>query len=170
MSKEDYIFWKNLNRCIRCHSKDAYTMNGRARCAVCAEKEREYNRTRDKTEYLARKAKRQREKNAQRREQGLCISCGKPTQGHSLCNACLAKDRRRRESLKIDRGKMPRVLYDGVCYRCRKKPSTDGFNTCEECRANLSSYLVRARAVQQAKRRGDDCHDGSTNQIPRPCS
>ena len=74
---------KKLQRCIQCGEQDAFTLAGRARCAECAEKARIYNRE--------RAAKHQEEINARnrryaedRKAAGLCVKCGRPSDGHSL--------------------------------------------------------------------------------------
>lgn len=94
-ARSRYAYLKAVNRCIRCLERDAYTMNGRALCADCAE----WNNNRVK-KYQTVNREKLRERNAERyrtrKELGLCPQCGrsKDHNGKSpFCKRCKAMRR-----------------------------------------------------------------------------
>jgi hypothetical protein len=131
-----YEYRRIQQRCIRCGKKDAYTMNGRAYCAECAEKRREnqkiyYNR--HKREYIAKN----KAKVDARREAGICVRCGKKpaAPGHVTCARCLRKlldnDRASRRKQGIISREEARDR--GICTRCMKEPVVEGHGLCRSC-------------------------------------
>lgn len=64
-----------------------------------------------------------------RKEQGLCVTCGKvkPVEGKTQCQAC--KDRN------ANYQKKSRKMFDelGLCVRCGKEKQAIGFKMCPEC-------------------------------------
>lgn len=140
-SAENYWFWKNKGRCVRCHCRDALTMNGHSLCGVCRDKKRiiarEYAHTHDV-------AAANREQYRRKREAGLCVKCGKPAlPGRVRCLECTVKQKGRDRQRNLERHKdtnYPRG-GNGFCYMCNKKPAIPGRRTCpdcaEKCRNNL---------------------------------
>ena len=59
---------KNSHLCIQCGKQDAFTLNGRARCAECTAAERE----RDKKRYQKSGKERNRKAYQDRLEKGVC--------------------------------------------------------------------------------------------------
>lgn len=154
----DYRFWRKLSRCVRCHTKDAFTMNGHCMCAECAEKRSSYDRAYRQTHPEFREA--QALWNKKRRERlkasGMCCGCGKrkAAVGKTLCVYCTEKINRRRRSAYAERhaDDMKRGT-DGMCCNCRKKPPASGYKLCAECyqkavengrKSNRSAHSWRA--------------------------
>lgn len=134
---------KKLQRCIQCGEQDAFTLAGRARCAECAEKARIYNRE--------RAAKHQAEINARnrryaedRKAAGLCVKCGRPSDGHSSCPICRAKNAER--ARKARGGDLRGV--GGLCKMCGRYEAIPGEKLCERCYTACCANLVKARAAQ----------------------
>lgn len=149
----DREFWKARERCVECHCRDAFTMAGRALCAVCAEKSRalarkryeatpEKYQERDRRYYDARKAAR------------LCVKCGKPVEPDNPRVRCLkctrklsAEDRSRNERNRPPEQNWPRG-DNGICYICNRRPTLPGRNCCGECYPWLRDNMLAAKAVQ----------------------
>ena len=102
--KETYEFRKAHNICARCGAEDAEP--GITFCLVCKMDERErslnyyYNMSEEKKNtMLARK----KSKYDDRRSNGLCVRCGTPADGKTLCQAHRETDKwyRHRRYLKM---------------------------------------------------------------------
>ena len=119
-------------RCLRCHQQDAYTLNGRHYCADCAERLNEAShrwkeRNREKVNANARA------KTAQRRADGLCITCGKPSGEKSHCPRCSKKRNRQALKRRIEAGENFPRGDNGLCWQCNKRLAVDGHDLCEDC-------------------------------------
>ena len=155
-------YYKDRNRCVRCHKQDAYTLNGRSMCAECVEKDREYSKIRYKNG-----KQRHRETilalRSDRLSKGLCYICGKPQDkvGRKTCEKCAAKERARYFSRKD-----PSTLYhqetldrasDGFCYRCGNPVKTGltvdfkPYKICEKCWQDNVKAAEKGRATQLQK-------------------
>ena len=141
--RENRIFWKGLNRCIMCHKQDAYTLAGRARCAECAAKAREYNNARS-AEHREESRACDRDRYAARKAAGLCVKCGKPAGGHSHCETCRAKDAARHRA---KRGGDMRGV-GGMCKICGHRPAMDGGKLCGSCYDMACANIAKGRKVQ----------------------
>lgn len=128
---------KHLHLCVECHRRDAFTLNGRAMCAECTEKERLR-----KQEYLKKQENRdrantaRRQKRAERAENGCCTECGAPLYddtSHKTCPKCRGKQRRKYTRAARKRGISPRT--EGICWQCNKAPVMAERGLCEDCYA-----------------------------------
>lgn len=130
--KEIYRYYKERNRCVRCHKQDAYTLNGRSRCAECAEKDSERHRRNYTTENNNKKCQKFRKKC---KENGLCTTCGRPAvQGKVRCTECLLKCRKATAAYRASKGEVNLPRGDnGICWKCNKKPVVDGKKMCPDC-------------------------------------
>ena len=107
------------------------------------------------TELKVRKSERQKNKYYTRKEQGLCVSCGKSVvSGTVRCADCLSynknfqkKKRDRNNSLELCRCGKPRYKDKKVCYDCyikrirydssRRKPTFREQGLCMQCGKKL---------------------------------
>ena len=133
-----YHAHKRMKSCVNCGEKDAFTLNGRARCAECTKKRNDYARARYE-ETKGHKNERRRELYEERKAKGICTRCGKrvPEAGHTRCDHCRAKQR----SKYIPALPTP----DGICVNCKKEPVLDGFQLCEQCYRNVCAALKKGR-------------------------
>lgn len=76
-------------RCVECNAQDERTLSGKTRCAVCA----------------ARLSDRVKEKYKLRLKEGLCPSCGAPTDrpGRKLCSVCAEKNKKNYQKFKANK-------------------------------------------------------------------
>lgn len=132
--------------CVDCKKQDAYTLNGKWRCAICSEKARkkrtgqEYNRE-------------------QRKEMGLCLTCGKPVkQGYMvceehyihLCEMSKISHKDDGEGRKTDRSSNPPFprsewIDNGYCYLCGDERLLP-YKVCAKCRERLISIREKQKA------------------------
>lgn len=130
-SAENYWFWKNKGRCVRC--RDALTMNGHSSCGVCRDKKRIYALKYAHTHDVAAA---NREQYRRKREAGLCVKCGKPALPERVrCLECTVKQKERDRQRNLERHKdtnYPRG-GNGFCYMCNKKPAIAGRRFCADC-------------------------------------
>lgn len=141
MKRYDYL--KMQHRCVRCKTRDAYTLNGHPFCYECTqhntEKSREYReKNREKVkEYMS-------ERRDRLREQGLCYQCGKRSveEGHARCAICRHKDNKNHQR--------KRNFYPApeLCSRCHKKPCFGEFKVCEDCYNDGLNGSAAADAVR----------------------
>lgn len=131
-----YEYRKLNHRCISCNTQDAYTLNGRARCAVCAEKHRESAHWHG-IEHREQITKAKKARYDALAEAGLCPRCGKRplTKEGGWCEQCLATKRKRDRELRRERGAISneQAAAMGLCYRCREEPAMEGYSYCKEC-------------------------------------
>ena len=110
---ERYYFYKSHGICTCCGSKPA--KKGQTQCNICAASHAdnvsvEYYRWRDNAtdkeirEYYDRKNNEKMNRYYQRKQSGLCVKCGKISDGKTMCNSCrLRYNYWRREHDKIKR-------------------------------------------------------------------
>ena len=132
--------WRELLRknhlCLDCKKMDAYTLNGRPKCAECAEKDalrhkkwRTENREKSKAisaEYHQRYINEKR-----------CSRCGSKLPSdyfHKMCYRCRVECREYKDEQRwiknpdrIKRG------TPGICYICVKRPVMEGKKICQQC-------------------------------------
>jgi len=154
--RENRAFFRGMERCTECGAKDAFTMNGRWRCAECAEKANEYN-----SDYYKRNADgilgNRKALRSYRRENHLCTECGRPlspTYSFATCEGCRAANRRKRERLRREHGVIPRSEWRelGLCMRCGA-PRMHGWlscvdkeiELCEKCYCESAEGLAKGR-------------------------
>ena len=128
-------------------------------CAVCAEKRRAAERARrdrarknglpyaGRNPELCRRADRagDRRRRKQRRDAGLCTSCGRhlPADGRSICEPC--REARRA----LDRRRYDARRAAGLCVRCAR-PTFAGSSRCGRC-----SVLERERTSPERRSAAD---------------
>lgn len=73
----------------------------------------------------------------ERKNQGLCVYCGKrkSDNGFATCFECRNAQRKKKIDRDRAKGTTPRVLMDGVsyCTKCGKNPPTVGTKLCANC-------------------------------------
>ena len=137
--KELYDYCTKHHLCHSCYTKDAYTLNGRALCGDCAEKQNEYKRVHTDKEHRTELRRILRQKHIENHE---CAECGEKLPEnyyYKICQKCREKKRRdylRQHPDAFTRGKL------GLCWLCNKKPVLEGKNTCKECYEKLSKACI----------------------------
>ena len=118
---------KELGLCVQCGAK---VEDGHSRCPACCQKEKN--------------------KYAELRDNGICIGCGKPSDGKVYCKQCREWYRNYyAERGVLDKAKKLRGerRASGVCTRCGSE--TDGrWKMCQKCREYSRKYQ-QARKEQQ---------------------
>lgn len=141
---------KKDNRCIQCGKQDAYTLNGRSRCSVCAEASRARDRARYETHgsYEAQKAKREK-----RAANGLCVRCGRiaPT-GRRVCQLCVGHTNKNLRKRRISDGMNWPRGSNGICWTCNKEPVLEGKKLCQSCYDK--AIAAQARATEWHRENG----------------
>lgn len=89
-----------------------------------------------------------------RRAAGLCIQCPEKSQpGRLRCPSHAEVNRARRERWKAEHPDYAHVMWDrakervaaGICLCKERRPLTDGFRRCEECRERQRANSARSR-------------------------
>lgn len=148
--KADREFLRENSLCIRCRSKDSYTLAGRALCAECAKFERERAKARRERDPAAH-AERCRKYRQLMIDKGLCTRCGRKLQDlkHKECEQC--RNIRRIQQEKYRRRKNPDTIRPrgsfGVCSMCNKNMAIPGKKVCPECREILLKNLKKCNAA-----------------------
>lgn len=109
MTKQaEYRRWlHSKGLCCDCKQRDAFTMNGRWRCAECGEKYNQWQSERRKAGAQAKENASARAQYAERKETGLCVQCGKPAvSGKVRCPRCLKRDCKAKK--KVSGGNIPK--------------------------------------------------------------
>lgn len=127
MNSETYQFYKSIGICTHCRKNKAQT--GKTLCLDCLVQNRTYKKKYD------RDKQRMTDKNKRkwRKEQGLCVNCGRLPQYHGLlCSHCYGTVLRRKEREKnnLTRSELPKY---GICYCCCKNPVIEGKKVCKSC-------------------------------------
>lgn len=147
--KESYHMMKSLGLC-KCGKALAI---GFASCPDCLEKDRlfqERKRNKDREAYNKKQNEYHRSKYKERKENGLCVVCGRP-RGNSPsleCVECRVKRIKRAKKSYIPRSE--RVGSD-LCYHCGK-PVIDGMKVCAECYERDMAHLRIAWASPLTKK------------------
>lgn len=98
-------------------------------------------------------------KRQERLDAGMCTRCGKnaPPEGRRICTDCLLKikglyaakygaaqtalratEEYRRKISAYNRGRYERLVSEGICYICGRRPAAEGQRSCRECRRKIS--------------------------------
>lgn len=145
----DYEWYKANGICIQCLRYN--TAPGKVRCEVCLAKNAENARKYRAKKQSVSQAEHVRKLREIRKEQGLCIWCGKPRSSYSsvFCVDCRIKNQRRNDAKKsgIDRSERP--VY-GMCYRCGKKIQL-GNKLCAKCKDQSIANLTENTRIQSWK-------------------
>lgn len=110
----------------------------------------------------------QRKRADRLREAGLCVICGKARTdaGRRTCAACIARqkarseengraehmDKRAEQLKKYRQRRKERLLAQGLCTSCGKKPLIDGLMYCTDCQER--NRAKKRNRVQNAKKLG----------------
>lgn len=122
-----------------CHRCGKNPLVSKGRCAMCLAKGNAERAARDK----------------KRRAEQLCVSCGSPSPGQTLCQkCCAARSARKRQHRK-----------QGLCYVCGKNPPDKrpnncgkGPNTrCHECTEKANAYNQRIKDAAYSAYGGYRC-------------
>ena len=156
MTNEFYEWYKEHHVCVGCRKEQAAP--GRIRCFDCLEKERarqakiRANRSDEEHARILEKTREAQHRLIQeRRENGLCVKCGKKVmQGKRLCLECSIRERRaNRKAWKKRQAAKAYVKTDfspGTCSLCNK-PALPGKKLCEY---HYSRVMIGCRAAQKA--------------------
>lgn len=140
----DYDWYKSNGICIQCLQYDASP--GKVRCEVCLAKNAEgARRYRAKMQSVSR-AEKSRKLRESRKEQGLCIWCGKPRSNYSsvFCPDCRLKNQHKNDARKgISRSERPAY---GMCYRCGND-ILPGEKLCQKCKMQSIANLPEEKHV-----------------------
>lgn len=122
---------KAEHRCIQCGKQDAYTLNGRARCSVCADKGKIADRKRYQTHNGSEAQKKVRENRASK---GLCVRCGRiAPPGRRVCALCISHTNQNLRDKKIAEGMNWPRGSNGICWTCNKEAVMEGKKICQSC-------------------------------------
>ena len=89
-----------------------------------------------------------RELYQKRREEKLCLWCGKPLDREgALCQSCVEKSRQRTKAYK------EYYLNMGICPYCRKRKLTPGYKSCLHCREKNALMRLGKKDPEQARQR-----------------
>lgn len=144
----DYEWYKSHGICVQCLQHDAAP--GRVRCESCLAKNAEGARkSRAKIQSISQ-AERHRKLRERRKEQGLCIWCGKPRSCYSsvFCVDCRIKNQRKNNARRNGIERSERPAY-GMCYRCGKS-ILPGNRLCDECKRQSIANLPAERNIIQS--------------------
>ena len=116
-------------------------------CIDCREKMYEYNKS--------RRSKENKNYNKIRKQNGLCIKCGKrpPVEGKTKCAICSEKDRirmreyRMKKGIDVDRSERPAY---GICYFCGSNINSG--KICSSCREVMINRLPSSVGNDARKR------------------
>ena len=155
MTKSEYYkrlreIAKAEHRCIQCGKQDAYTLNGRSRCSVCADKGKIADRKRADTHWSYEAQKEVREKRAAK---GLCVRCGRiAPPGRRTCQLCTFNTNRNLRNAKIAAGMNWPRGSNGICWTCNKEPVLSGKKLCRSCYEN--TLAAQSKCTEWHKENG----------------
>ena len=144
--KEKYYYYKSKGICTCCGHRESEPNN--ILCLECKEVDNKQKRNRYKNDKEFRykhleKTKRQaKERRRKRKEQGLCIICGKRKinrpYSEARCVECYIKRKESEKRLNKDKIlRQDRYYYD-MCYNCSKKGLYNGTHYCKDCWTKMS--------------------------------
>ena len=157
-SYEAYHYYKDHGICVYCKREKAAP--GRAMCLNCASIVAEKRRAKYSKLSEEERAERNRKKREQskalreyRKENGLCLVCGKPVyKNYSKCYEHYIYFKR----VNRERNKAQAKGYAelGLCRICGK-PVVKGKKFCEEHLEKYRKNMSHAQAIRMEKRKGD---------------
>lgn len=130
--QELYAWYKQIGICPQCGTNKAAP--NRVRCEECLAKQAEsLNKRREISPRNTGHKTYTKNLREQRKENGLCIWCGKPicSTSTAFCIDCNIKNQRNNDRRKSGIERSERHKY-GLCYICGK-PTADGKKLCEVC-------------------------------------
>lgn len=141
--QELYAWYKKMGICPQCGTNKAAP--NRVRCEECLVKNSESVKKYRKINPAESRRAYNKNLREQRKENGLCIWCGKPICSTStvFCIDCKIKSKRRNEQKKSGIERPERHEY-GLCYICGK-PAVDGKKLCEDCYKRSCDNLPQSK-------------------------
>lgn len=141
-SKDSYYFFKSHGICTRCQKEKA--LEGHTMCINCLANE--VVRESKHTSPSERQKQVRKEKYQYRKQNGLCVDCGKPRykDSASYCYEHMLYHKRKQREYNATKDK----IYDG-CPRCGK-PSKSGYKLCEY------HYNLAVNAVKEGRKKVKD--------------
>ncbi len=148
-------WYKEHGICVNCGQNEVYLPRSKTLCLQCLEDQKERHKNREiSTE------QRYRENMHNRRRYDLCVAFGVCTkcakrdvsEGHTICNVCLAKMRIKKEKKRRKNGILPKGFYTPtICENCHKEKPDDGRKLCPACykQACTAIALGRSKANNQ---------------------
>ena len=147
-ARDLYYYYKNKGICPNRCKQEAEP--NKVFCFECAEARNKrmrekYKENQDyKYTQLENTKRRAKERRKKRKEQGLCIICGKrkinKPYSETRCIECYIK--RKQSEKRLNKNKIlrhDRYFYD-LCYNCSKKGLYNGTHYCKECWTKMSEH------------------------------
>ena len=155
--------------CTVCGREDAYTMAGRAMCAICAQKSNEWTKNKKKRpKYREAARKASKERYAKMIAENICPTCykKKPDDGYSLCEFCRVKHRNRKKEKRNREGQRTweMALSGETCFFCKSPDVVPGKKLCQACIDKRVAYLHGEKHDERKKKR-DQNLPGVQNKI-----
>jgi len=149
-SKERREYYLSNGICPYCGSEKLF--GSERSCPECRAKRAntlERSRNRQWNKVLVQSASSHRKKYHERKEQGLCVRCGKRqfVSGRTLCTICICKrkryeqENRERKGIIIPRNER---VANGLCYTCGNPLDRDG-RICVSCSDRMTRNLPEKR-------------------------
>ena len=140
-TKEEYAWYKKHRICVGCYKRTAF--HNHVLCEMCIEKKKKqsYNYCRPEN---SKKKNQELKKNLyrMRKEQGLCVRCGKKAlKNHVLCLECNIKNNRR-EKENRDKSKSH---IENKCRWCNNQ-RVEGKTLCSNCLEKARKQAEYARS------------------------
>ena len=132
-AKETYEFRKKRGFCVKCGKNRAF--HNFVMCPECIEKDhtRYANRAPETEEQREKRNLRRSETYRKRKENGLCVRCGKKKNGSGThCAECCIKHKRAKNEWRMRNGLKKGYADAGLCIRCGDQP-VEGRNLCKTC-------------------------------------
>ena len=154
-NREVYAWRKENGLCVNCGKEKAE--KGYSKCLQCRMDHREssmksHYKHRNDEGYLQHKAETSKKTFYKRKEQHICIRCGKkmPDSVTTIyCERCKVIVNRKDRERAHEAGVLPNILRgNGIyCAICRKPVDKQGKKLCSKCYDNACNALVKARAA-----------------------
>jgi hypothetical protein len=146
-SKELYEFYKKKHICTYCGQNDA--IRGHTLCWDCQEKQYAANKKYNDS-HRKENAERLRKLRAYRKENGLCIQCGKPSGKFSYCEKHRAIKRLKTEKRRREKGIMSKSMgadgyFCGICLKPVEKKGMKLFNRCYQLNYEKCMKMIANR-------------------------
>jgi len=148
-------FNKEHNICTMCRHEIVY--DGFSTCEMCREKQKEYSAKfySKETEVKRKERKRKqaeymRDKRAKRKEQGVCVECGKKLCANSQIHCIEHYIANKNNYTPVEIPREQRVGY-GLCYTCGNEIENTQYKLCNCCLDRVRSLdrTNGARAISQ---------------------
>ena len=154
-NREIYNWRKENGICVRCGKEKAY--KGSVNCLECRMEHRESSKQshykhRDDEGYLQHRAETSKKTFYKRKQQHICIRCGKQMPDSTttnMCERCKVIVNRNERERAHEAGVLPNTLRGNgtYCAICRKPVEEHGKKLCNKCYENACNALVKARAA-----------------------